>query len=286
MTKIAIALLSLTAPLVCAAASSGSGPGAPTPGEELVIKTDAVLPLSPEMVKEVNDGGALTVSSPSFPAGYYIVYRFVSSRGGMVQAFSVMDGKPLQGVGMSMPVQVKARGILDEDVSWKLEREVVAMFSYGKSYMPHSEEVLVREAVYGPLAGSLVSRGGGGGFYGSPPRIGGGFAADHVKPDVPDIGDSSKPSDDKDKAASPDKNPGTSPSADPEQGADEAIVDSGEKELSLESLITGDVLEAPSPEAKKLRLASNLKAEPVPEPSSAMLGAFGIACLLMRRKRS
>lgn len=286
MTKVAITLLSLTAPLLYGAVSPGSGPGAPAPGEELVIKMDAVLPLSREMVKEVNDGGALTVSSPSFPSGYYIVYRFVSSRGDVVHAFSVVGGKPLQGVGMAMPVQVKARGVLDEDVAWKLEREVAAMFSYGKSYMPHSEEVLAREAVYGPLAGSLVSRGGGGGLYGGPPRGGGGFAADHVKPGVPDSGGGSKPSDDEDKPSSPDENPVTGPSADSEQGGDDAIVDSGQKELSFDSLIAGDALEAPSPEAKKLRLANNLKAEPVPEPSSAMLGAFGIACLLMRRKRN
>lgn len=286
MTKIAIALLSLTAPLVYAAVSPGSSPGAPVSGDEAVIKMDAVLPLSCEMVKEVNDGGALTVSSPAFPSGYYIVYRFVSSRGDVVQAFSVVDGKPLQGVGMALPVQVKARGILNDDVSWKLEREIAAMFSYGKSYMPHSEEVMAREAVYGPLAGSLVSRGGGGGFYGGAPRIAGGFAADNVKPAVPDSGGSSKPSDDKDKPSAPDKNPGTDPSADPEQDENDAIVDSGEKELSLESLITGDAPEAPPLEAKKLRLENNLKAEPVPEPSSAMLGAFGIACLLMRRKRN
>ena len=286
MTKIAIALLSLTAPLVYAAVPAGSSPGAPVPGDEAVIKMDAVLPLSREMVKAVNDGGVLTVSSPAFSSGYYIVYRFVSSRGDVVQAFSVVDGKPLQGVGMALPVQVKARGILNEDVSWKLEREIAAMFSYGKSYMPHSEEVMVREAVYGPLSGSLVSRGGGGGFYGGPPRIAGGFAADHVKPEVPDSGVSSKPSDDKGKPSVPDKNPGAGPSADPEQDENDAIVDSGEKELSLESLITGDALEAPSLEPKKLRLANNLKAEPVPEPSSAMLGAFGIACLLMRRRRN
>lgn len=286
MTKIAIVLLSLTAPLVYAAVSSGSSPGAPVPGDEAVIKMDAILPLSREMVKKVNDGGALTVSSPSFPSGYYIVYRFVSSRGEMVQAFSVVDGKPLRGVGMALPVQVKARGVLNEDVSWKLEREITAMFSYGKSYMPHSEEILAREAVYGPLTGSLVSRGGGGGFYGGPSRIGGGFAADHIKPDVPDSGGSFKPSDDQDNPSAPDKNPGTGPSADPEQGEDDAIVDSGEKELSLESMLTGDVLGAPSPEAKKLHLANNLEVAPVPEPSSAMLGAFGIACLLMRRKRN
>lgn len=286
MTKIAIALLSLTAPLVYAAVPPGSSPGAPVPGDEAVIKMDAVLPLSREMVKAVNDGGALTVSSPAFSSGYYIVYRFVSSRGDVVQAFSVVDGKPLQGVGMALPVQVKARGILNEDVSWELEREIAAMFSYGKSYMPHSEEVMVREAVYGPLSGSLVSRGGGGGFYGGPPRIAGGFAADHVKPEVPDSGVSFKPSDDKGKPSVPDKNPGAGPSADPEQDENDAIVDSGEKELSLESLITGDTLEAPFLEPKKLRLANNLKAEPVPEPSSAMLGAFGIACLLMRRRRN
>lgn len=164
MTKIVIALLSLAAPLACAALPSGSPSGAAAPGEEKVVQMKGVMSLSPAMVKEINEGGALTISSPSFPSGYYTVYRFVSSRGNVVQAFSVLERNQLQALGMALPVQVKAREELDEDVSWKLEREVVAMFSYGRSYMPHCEEVLVREAVYGPLSGAMVSHGGGGGF--------------------------------------------------------------------------------------------------------------------------
>ena len=136
MTKIVIALLSLAAPLACAALPSGSPSGAATPGEEKVVQMKGVMSLSPAMVKEINEGGALTISSPSFPSGYYTVYRFVSSRGNVVQAFSVLERNQLQALGMALPVQVKAREELDEDVSWKLEREVVAMFSYGRSYMP------------------------------------------------------------------------------------------------------------------------------------------------------
>ncbi|GLV03158.1 hypothetical protein Aksp01_13410 [Akkermansia sp. NBRC 115031] len=234
------------------------------------------------MVKEINEGGALTISSPSFPSGYYTVYRFVSSRGNVVQAFSVLERNQLQALGMALPVQVKAREELDEDVSWKLEREVVAMFSYGRSYMPHCEEVLVREAVYGPLSGAMVSHGGGGGFYGGPPGRGNGFAANQLKPSLPDNEASSKPSDDKETPVSPDRKPdgGT------EAAGDEAVADSGKEELSLDSLLTENTVPTSSPDPKTLRLPASLKAEAVPEPSSAMLGMFGIACLLMRRKRS
>lgn len=183
---------------------------------------------------------------------------------------------------MALPVQVKAREELDEDVSWKLEREVVAMFSYGRSYMPHCEEVLVREAVYGPLSGAMVSHGGGGGFYGGPPGRGNGFAANQLKPSLPDNEASSKPSDDKDTPVSPDRKPdgGT------EAAGDEAVADSGKEELSLDSLLTENTVPTSSPDPKTLRLPASLEAEAVPEPSSAMLGMFGIACLLMRRKRS
>lgn len=120
MTKIVIALLSLAAPLACAALPSGSPSGAAAPGEEKVVQMKGVMSLSPAMVKEINEGGALTISSPSFPSGYYTVYRFVSSRGNVVQAFSVLERNQLQALGMALPVQVKAREELDEDVSWKL----------------------------------------------------------------------------------------------------------------------------------------------------------------------
>ena len=282
MTKIVIALLSLAAPLACAALPSGSPSGAAAPGEEKVVQMKGVMSLSPAMVKEINEGGALTISSPSFPSGYYTVYRFVSSRGNVVQAFSVLERNQLQALGMALPVQVKAREELDEDVSWKLEREVVAMFSYGRSYMPHCEEVLVREAVYGPLSGAMVSHGGGGGFYGGPPGRGNGFAANQLKPSLPDNEASSKPSDDKEKPVSPD----TKPDGGTEAAGDEAVADSGKEELSLDSLLTENTVPTSSPDPKTLRLPASLKAEAVPEPSSAMLGMFGIACLLMRRKRS
>ena len=96
MTKIVIALLSLAAPLACAALPSGSPSGAAAPGEEKVVQMKGVMSLSPAMVKEINEGGALTISSPSFPSGYYTVYRFVSSRGNVVQAFSVLERNQLQ----------------------------------------------------------------------------------------------------------------------------------------------------------------------------------------------
>lgn len=101
MTKIVIALLSLAAPLACAALPSGSPSGAATPGEEKVVQMKGVMSLSPAMVKEINEGGALTISSPSFPSGYYTVYRFVSSRGNVVQAFSVLERNQLQALGMA-----------------------------------------------------------------------------------------------------------------------------------------------------------------------------------------
>lgn len=281
MTKIAIALLSLTALLACAAVSSASSSGATVPLEGQVVQMEGVLPLSRAMVKVVNNGGVLTVSSPSFPSGYYVVYRFVSSRGNVVQAFSLMKGNRLQGLGKALPVQVKARGVLDEDVSWKLEREVVAMFSYGKSHMPYSEEILIREAVYGPLAGSLISRGGSGGFYGGHTRWGNGFASNHLKPNLPDKGYGSRPSGGKDSSLSPDKKTGGGT----EQAGDEALADSGKEEFSLDSLLKGDVLKAPSPDPKTLRMAKSPDVGAVPEPSSALLGVVGISCLLMMRRR-
>ena len=148
--------------------------------------------------------------------------------------------------------------------------------------MPHCEEVLVREAVYGPLSGAMVSHGGGGGFYGGPPGRGNGFAANQLKPSLPDNEASSKPSDDKETPVSPDRKPdgGT------EAAGDEAVADSGKEELSLDSLLTENTVPTSSPDPKTLRLPASLEAEAVPEPSSAMLGMFGIACLLMRRKRS
>ncbi len=36
------------------------------PGEEKVVQMKGVMSLSPAMVKEINEGGALTISSPLF----------------------------------------------------------------------------------------------------------------------------------------------------------------------------------------------------------------------------
>ena len=103
MTKIVIALLSFAAPLACAALPSGSPSGAATPGEEKVVQMKGVMSLSPAMVKEINEGGALTISSPSFPSGYYTVYRFVSSRGNVVQAFPCWRGTSSRPLGWLFP---------------------------------------------------------------------------------------------------------------------------------------------------------------------------------------
>ncbi len=137
------------------------------------------------------------------------------------------------------------------------------MFSYGRSYMPHCEEVLVREAVYGPLRARWFPMAAAEDFTEGLPAGGNGFAANQLKPSLPDNEASSKPSDDKETPVSPDRKP----------------------DLSLDSLLTENTVPTSSPDPKTLRLPASLKAEAVPEPSSAMLGMFGIACLLMRRKR-